>query len=108
MATKKIVLSLDVEVETEQRNGYFASRTKPFAITVYAQKEYEAEMRAMEAIELLLRQYAKTPNKLSTYLNLKNVKHVLYSEVGSTVPYPAVRTCKTEMRLEVPAGAGTL
>lgn len=104
MATGKTVLSFDVEVETEQRNGYFAARTKPFAVTVYAKTEHKAEERALGAVMLLLEQYMKTPGGLSTYFNQKNVKHVVSHEVDPQRPYPLLRTCRKEMRLEVPAG----
>ena len=105
MVTKRAGLSFDVEVTTEQRNGYFASRTKPFAVTVYAQTENEAEERAMQAIILLLRQHMKTRGELSDYLNQKNVKHVLHSEAALQRPSPVIRTSRREMRLEVPASA---
>lgn len=103
MAEVKTILKLDVEVETEQRSNCFAAKTKPFAITVYAKTEHEAEERALKAVMFLLRQYSKTSNELRDYLTQKNVKHIISHEIKLQRPYPVLRTCKKEMRLEVPA-----
>ena len=39
---KTVALGLDVTVAVEERDGYFAATTKPFAITVYDDTEMGA------------------------------------------------------------------
>lgn len=50
----KTTSGFEFEVTVEQREGYFAARTKPFAITVYGNTAEEAENRAVQAVELKL------------------------------------------------------
>lgn len=105
MATRKTILKFDMELETEERKGYFAARTKPFAITAYGDTEGAAEERAVQAVLLLVRQYVKTPSKLSDFLTNRGVKHVVHEEVKETERHPPIiRSSKREMRVEVPAG----
>ncbi len=105
MATKKIILKFDMELETEEREGYFAARTKPFAITTYGDTELAAEERATQAVLFLVRQYAETPNKLVDFLTHRGVKHIVHEEVKETERhFPIVRSSKREMQVEVLAG----
>lgn len=64
MTTRKTVSGLNVEIKTEQREGYFAARTNPFALTVYAKTEHEVEERAIKAIGILFRYSPMTFNKV--------------------------------------------
>lgn len=105
MATRKIILKFDMELETEQREGYFATRAMPFAITAYGDTDEKAEQRAIQAAFLLLDQYSATPSKMSDFLNHRGVKHVIHEEVkGVRQRPPVVRSCRKEMRVEVLAG----
>jgi len=102
MSVTNSTLGLKVEVLTEEREGYFAASTNPFAITVYGETEDEAEKRALDAVILLLNNYLSTHKQLSDYLNRMGVKH-------SIVDYKinrrqVVRESKREIRLEAPAG----
>lgn len=105
MAKKETTLSFNVETTTEERDGYFASRTEPFALTAYGKNEEEAERRVKQALLLLLRQYANTPKQLSDYLNQKGVKHVIRTESDSARFPKLVRTYREEMMVKVPAHA---
>lgn len=102
MVKKRTTLSFDVDVAVEEREGYFAATTNPFAITVYSDKEDKAEKRALKAVSFLLSQHDKTPQELSDYLNRMGVKHVLSSsEMEAVCRYPVVRSCRRELRVEV-------
>ena len=103
MASTNTTLSFDMKVKVEQRKGYFAARTNPFAITVYSDNKNEAEERALHAVKFLLDQHYGTLEDLSSYLNSKGVKHTWGIE---TEPKPRhlVRECKQEVRVEVPKG----
>lgn len=104
MATKKTTIKLNMRVETREREGYFASTTKPFAITVYGNKESETEERAIKAVMLLLRQHGKIPHGLSDYLTRRDVKHIMYTEEEPVRTHSVIRTCSKEMKVEVGAG----
>jgi len=94
------VLSLEVRVRVEEREGYYAAPTVPFAITVYGNTEDEAERRALEATEILLRRHSKTTVALSAYLNKMDIKHVVSSEPRPEWRHSIVRECTREMRVE--------
>lgn len=69
------VLGVNVGVETKKRKGYFAARTKPFALTAYAKTELEVEERAFKMVKLLLGQYSRTPDELQDYLISKGIRN---------------------------------
>ena len=52
---KRTIQGTDIEIKTEQRDGYFASRTKPFAITAYGKTKGESQEQALLGIELYLK-----------------------------------------------------
>ena len=49
------IKGVDVRIKTEQREGYFAARTMPFAITAYGGTEDKAEKRAIMGVEFYLK-----------------------------------------------------
>jgi len=104
MTRLKRTLRFDLEVTVEERDGYFAASTKPFAITAYGDTTDEAEKRALKATSLLLIKHSTTPGELGNYLSRFGVKHILGTAVETTQRYPVVRECRQEIRLEVPAG----
>lgn len=103
----KVMLELGVNVKVQQREGYFAARTEPFAVTAYGKTEEEAEDRAFQSVLSLLMQYVKTPQEMSDYLNKRRAKHAIYEEAEQTPPrqWQIIRECKRELKMEVPAGA---
>lgn len=60
-------------LKTEQREGYFATRTTPFGITTYGDTCEKAEQRAIQAVSLLLDRYKATPKTMSDFLNHRGV-----------------------------------
>ena len=105
MSRKKAELKFTLEVETEERKDYFAARTKPFAITAYGNTEGEAEERAVQAVDLLVKTHVKTLNELHNFLTHRGVKHVVQRDLGSVGYYPTVvRSSTREMGVEVPVG----
>jgi len=102
----KVMLALEINVKVMQREGYYAAKTEPFAITAYGQTEEEAEERAFQAAHLLMEKYSKTPQELSEYLNKRHAKHTV-TVVEQDIPRhrQITRECTREMKLLVPAGA---
>ena len=105
MVRKVVVLSVDVSVKTEERNGYFASTTTPFGITAYGKTADEAEKRAWEGANILVGKHTETPEVATKYLNRLHVKHSLVmGEMPETVPetHRVIRECRRELSVEVP------
>ncbi len=105
MSRTRATLSFYINVRVEEREGYFAASTKPFAITVYGDTEGEAEERALEAVNLLLAKYSKSVKVMDSYLNRMDIKHTVYNEEAVERRNFITRESRQEMRLEVPAGA---
>jgi len=107
MARTNAVVSFKLNVTTEEREGYFAATTDPFAITLYGKTEAEAEAKAEPVVRAMLAKYSKQPGGVSAYLNRLGVKHSVRLE---TVPEPTVRRpvrqCSKDVNLKVAAGAG--
>lgn len=104
MTKVKRTLSFDVEVKVEEREGYFAASTNPFAITAYDDTEGKAEERAVQAVTLLLGKYSSTTEELSNYLNRMGVKHTVRTEELPERRHTIVRECRRELRVEARAG----
>ena len=106
MPHAKVTLELELNIEVQQREGYFAARTDPFAITAYGKTEEEAEKRAVLLLQSLLEQYSKTLQEMFAYLNKRHAKHSVAVEVEGTIPrqWQITRECKRELKVEVPAG----
>jgi predicted RNase H-like HicB family nuclease len=106
MTRVRTVLRFDLEATIEERDGYFAAFTEPFAVTVYGDTELQVEERAKEAVLLLLRRHSTRPKELSEYLGRLGIKHLLETtQMETKQHHPIVRECKQEVRVEVPAGA---
>jgi len=107
MPRAKLTLGFELIIEVQQREGYFAARTNPFALTAYGKTEDEAEQRALGAVYFLLKQYPKTPKDLTEYFNKRHVKHTASLEVEGALKrrHVITRECKREMKVEVPVGA---
>ena len=99
----KMTLMFDMHVRVEEREGYFAASTRPFAITAYGNSEDKAERRAVEAVLLLLKKYSKTPDDMSAYLNRMGVKHIMYPEEALGRRHAITRESTKEVRLPVGA-----
>jgi len=106
MAKLRGFLRFDIQVTVEEREGYFAAFTQPFAITTYGDTQQKAEERALRAVLLLAGRHSKTPGELSEYLNRFDIKHLLATKkVGTKKHHPVVRESKQEVQFRVPAGA---
>lgn len=55
MLTQRQISGLDVKIETEQRDGYFAARTNPLALTGYGKTERGSIERAIGGVKLWLK-----------------------------------------------------
>ena len=99
-AKKVVMLRLEVSTKVEEREGYFAAITDPFAVVAYGDTPEKAEKRAFEALDLLLQQHSKTPKEMSAYLTRFGVKHLMVSDVMPERRFKVVRECKREIQLE--------
>lgn len=102
---KKVSLKFELNVTVEEREGYFAAITKPFAITIYGTTPEEADKRVDEAIEFFLRPHSGTPKELSDYLNRMGVKHVIITEALEKRHPTILWECKRDMQVEAPVCA---
>lgn len=73
----KTILVLKLEVSVDQREGYFAASTKPFAITAYGKSIKKAHKRALLAVKLLFDGYSNGSNGLSDFLNHRDIEYTL-------------------------------
>lgn len=105
MKKVKQVLSFSVDVRVEEREGYFAATTTPFAITTYGKTDEEAEKRALKAINLSLDRHSKSLDELSNYLNHLSVQHSVHVQGSMEFRRPIVRECRREMHIEARASA---
>lgn len=64
-------------VTVEERDGYFAASTEPFAVTVYGDTAEAAEERALRAVTMMLKKHTTEPGGLHQYLNKVGVMHVV-------------------------------
>ena len=94
----KKMFSFDLDIKVEERDGYYAAVTSPFALTAYGDTEEQAEKRVLRAVDLLLEQRAKKVGELDKYLNHRGVKFSVSNE--AIRPNLVVRNCKMEKNIE--------
>lgn len=99
----KRTYSFDLGIKVEERNGYYAAITSPFALTAYGDTEEQAEKRAVGAVDLLLDHRAKKAGELNEYLNHRGVKFSVSTKVIRT--NLVVKECRVEKNVEALAFA---
>ena len=99
----KRTYSFDLGIKVEERNGYYAAMTSPFALTAYGDTEEQAEKRAVHAVDLLLDHRAKKVGELGEYLNHRGVKFSVSTKVIR--PNLVVKECRVEKNVEALAFA---
>ena len=68
MRVVRRTVTLDMEVHVEERDGYWAATTRPFAITVYADTSQGVEERAVDAVRFRLERYSADLSTLTRHL----------------------------------------
>ena len=83
MAKSGKVLSFQMDIKVEQREGYWAARTDPLAITVYGKTESSALARARKAVDMLLADVIER-GALKEFLQKRQVHHFIGDEPPRT------------------------
>lgn len=83
-------LKLTVKASSEFREDYWATKSDPFAITVYGATQEEAESRLMQAIEWFLAVLSER-GKLEDYLTSHQIPFVLVDPDTKPAPRSITR-----------------